>query len=395
MTEASLKPDWTKVKFGEVVRLCKDRSSDPEADGIERYVGLEHLEPEDLRIRSWGLVAEGTTFTSRFKPGQVLFGKRRAYQRKVAVAEFKGVCSGDIYIFESADPKHLLPELLPFICQTDRFFEYAVGTSAGSLSPRTNWKSLQNFDLLLPPLKDQKEILTAVLSFEESLENLHYLIQSSCQLLESSSKKVFGEILNDPSIPKKKLEELLEIPVSNGIFRKKETFGSGMPLVNVTDIYEAFKVSINALDRVPVSPNEYERYSAKANDVIFNRSSLVLSGIGHACLIPEITEKAVFECHLMRARPDKNIMLGEFLTRYSLSVFGRQHFLSRAQTTTMTTISQPDLNCLIVPLPKLTTQNEIASYLDQIEACSLISLARKKQLKNTKKRLVDRILRSS
>lgn len=50
-----LKPGWTKVKFGEVVRLCKDRSSDPEADGIERYVGLEHLETEDLRIQRWGL----------------------------------------------------------------------------------------------------------------------------------------------------------------------------------------------------------------------------------------------------------------------------------------------------------------------------------------------------
>lgn len=110
----TLRSGWTKVKFGEVVRLCKDRSSDPEADGIERYVGLEHLEPEDLRIRSWGLVADGTTFTSRFKPGQVLFGKRRAYQRKVAVADFEGVCSGDIYVFESLDPKYLLPELLPY-----------------------------------------------------------------------------------------------------------------------------------------------------------------------------------------------------------------------------------------------------------------------------------------
>ena len=80
----------------------------------------------------------------------MLFGKRRAYQRKVAVADFDGVCSGDIYVFETKDAKVLLPELLPFICQTDAFFDHAVGTSAGSLSPRTNWSQLSNYSLSLP-----------------------------------------------------------------------------------------------------------------------------------------------------------------------------------------------------------------------------------------------------
>ncbi len=133
------------MKFGDVVKLeyrPLRRSCSPK--GIERYVGLEHIEPEDLRIRRWGLVAEGTTFTNRFKPGQVLFGKRRAYQRKVAVADFAGVCSGDIYVFEPKNDR-LLPELLPFLCQTDGFFEHAVGTSAGSLSPRTNWTQLAEY----------------------------------------------------------------------------------------------------------------------------------------------------------------------------------------------------------------------------------------------------------
>jgi type I restriction enzyme S subunit len=191
----TLKPGWTKVKFGEVVRLCKDRSSDPEADGIERYVGLEHLEPEDLRIRSWGLVAEGTTFTSRFKPGQVLFGKRRAYQRKVAVADFEGVCSGDIYVLESSDSKYLLPELLPFICQTDQFFEYAVGTSAGSLSPRTNWKQLQNFKLFLPALDEQYQILQFLQGIEKSIH--------SHEDTERCSKCLTSSILKNVLLPSK------------------------------------------------------------------------------------------------------------------------------------------------------------------------------------------------
>ena len=67
----SLKPGWSRVKFGDVVRLSKARSQNPLADGFDRYVGLEHLESGDLHIRRWGNVADGVTFTSVFQPGQV------------------------------------------------------------------------------------------------------------------------------------------------------------------------------------------------------------------------------------------------------------------------------------------------------------------------------------
>lgn len=168
------KAGWTRVAFGDVVRLSKARVAYPEAAGIERVVGLEHIEPGDLRIRRWGDVADGTTFTTLFKPGQVLFGKRRAYQRKVAMADFEGVCSGDIYVLEPANDR-LMPELLPFLCQTDAFFDHAVGTSAGSLSPRTNWTSLASFEFLLPPIQEQVrlvEVMSAGRSSTEATANL-------------------------------------------------------------------------------------------------------------------------------------------------------------------------------------------------------------------------------
>ncbi len=176
MAEKNLKPGWRKVKFGNVVRLSKLRCADPLAEGIERFVGLEHLEPGDLRIRSWGNVADGVTFTSMFKPGQVLFGKRRAYQRKVAVADFSGVCSGDIYVFECIDSNVLLPELLPFICQTDTFFDHAVGTSAGSLSPRTNWTSLAGFEFSLPSIEEQRRIFSVLGQLDDQVESYNELL---------------------------------------------------------------------------------------------------------------------------------------------------------------------------------------------------------------------------
>lgn len=171
MGNTATRAGWTRVRFGDVVRLSTERCTDPVAAGIDRYVGLEHLEPGDLRIRAWGNVADGVTFTNRFRPGQVLFGKRRAYQRKVAVAEFDGICSSDIYVFEPLDDRLML-ELLPFICQSDGFFERALKTSAGSLSPRTNWTSLADYEFDLPPIEEQQRLARVMIAAQSAVHCL-------------------------------------------------------------------------------------------------------------------------------------------------------------------------------------------------------------------------------
>ena len=140
--------NWRKVRFGDVVRCVNETVKDPLASKVERFVGLDHIEPGNLHIKSWGNVADGTTFTRTFKPGQTLFGTRRAYQRKVAYAEFEGVCSGDIYIFEPANDQ-LIPELLPFICRPTAFSGWpsvlpparSLRAPTGSISPTTNSSS--------------------------------------------------------------------------------------------------------------------------------------------------------------------------------------------------------------------------------------------------------------
>jgi type I restriction enzyme, S subunit len=183
---------WTRVRFGDVVRLATERCTDPLGAGIERYVGLEHLEPGDLRIRSWGNVADGVTFTNRFRPGQVLFGKRRAYQRKVAVADFDGICSSDIYVFEPSDDR-LLPDLLPFICQTDGFFEHALKTSAGSLSPRTNWTSLSDYEFDLPPAEEQRRRLQVLKALKVIREAYEDTLASATEVNRAAPEQLFAE----------------------------------------------------------------------------------------------------------------------------------------------------------------------------------------------------------
>lgn len=172
MTLSLDRSDWQKVKFGDVVRNVNDNVKDPAAAGIKRVLGLEHLEPGELRIQRWSDVSPESTFTRRVRPGQTLFGKRRAYQRKTAYAEFDAVCSGDILVFESADPTRLLPELLPFIAMTDAFYAMALETSAGSLSPRTRWSDIAKYEFELPPLDEQRRIAGLLWAVEKHMRSL-------------------------------------------------------------------------------------------------------------------------------------------------------------------------------------------------------------------------------
>lgn len=163
------KTGWKKWRFDEVCRQVNTTSKDPKADGLHYVIGLEHIEPGNLHITKWNTLEKETTFTRKFVKGQVLFGRRRAYQRKVASAEFDGICSGDILVFEAIE-KNLIPELLPFLIQSDGFFEKALATSAGSLSPRTKFKELADYEFLLPPKSEQKRLAELLWAADEMIE---------------------------------------------------------------------------------------------------------------------------------------------------------------------------------------------------------------------------------
>jgi type I restriction enzyme S subunit len=170
---SELKPDWTRVKFGEVVRQVKERV-DPADPGLERFVAGEHMDTDDLRIRRWGEIGDGylgPAFHARFRPGHVLYGSRRTYLRKVAVADFDGVCANTTFVLESAARDVLLPELLPFLMQTEMFHAHSRRESKGSVNPYVNFSDLAWYEFALPPLVEQKRIV-ALLSVSTELVNV-------------------------------------------------------------------------------------------------------------------------------------------------------------------------------------------------------------------------------
>tara|TARA_R110001599_G_scaffold353775_1_gene597167 strand:+ start:3335 stop:4507 length:1173 start_codon:yes stop_codon:yes gene_type:complete len=143
------KSDWQTIKFGDVVFEPKESVKDPVAEGIEHVVGLEHIDSEDIHLRRSASMEESTTFTKKFSKDDVLFGRRRAYLKKAAKADFEGICSGDITVMRAKE-ELLLPELLPFIVNNEKFFDFAITHSAGGLSPRVKFKDLASYEFLMP-----------------------------------------------------------------------------------------------------------------------------------------------------------------------------------------------------------------------------------------------------
>ena len=173
------KAGWSTVAFGDVVRKIKDKV-DPEETGLERYVAGEHMETDDLRIRRWGKIGDGylgPAFHMRFKPGHVLYGSRRTYLRKVAVADFEGITANTTYVLESADPDLLLPELLPFIMKTETFNQHSVRESKGSVNPYVNFSDLAWFEFALPPIEEQRRLASALMAARNAREGLLSVVE--------------------------------------------------------------------------------------------------------------------------------------------------------------------------------------------------------------------------
>ncbi len=171
----------TKVKLREVARERRETIK----GNKEAYpsVGLEHLDPECISLSKWDDSADNT-FTKRFKKGDMLFGRRRAYLKKASLAPFDGICSGDITVI-SADSSKLIPELLPFVIQNDKLFEFAVEKSAGSLSPRVKWEHLGDYEFNLPSFEEQTKLAKVLWSIEKTRETYINLISATDELVKS------------------------------------------------------------------------------------------------------------------------------------------------------------------------------------------------------------------
>ena len=175
------------MRLGDIVRESRRTYKGDKTD--IPIVGLEHLVSGELKFSEYELNTDNT-FNRCFHKGQILFGRRRAYLKKAAVAEFDGICSGDITVIE-AIPGKVDERLLPFIIQNDRLFDFAVSRSAGGLSPRVKWEHLADYELELPSIEEQRVLAEKLWAAYELKEAYKKMIAATDEMVKSQFIEMF------------------------------------------------------------------------------------------------------------------------------------------------------------------------------------------------------------
>jgi type I restriction enzyme S subunit len=299
---------WEKVKFGDVCHLMNDSSRNPQKEGFQYVVGLEHIEPNNLHIRSWESIENETTFTRIFRKGQVLFGRRRAYQRKVAYTEFEGICSGDIMVFEAKQEK-LIPELLPFIVQSEGFFQCAIDTSAGSLSPRTKFADLANYEFLLPPKDQQARLAELLWAADEVVErNLKALTH-----LEGCKRSYLLNKCEDKNQPLISFSDLVEINPSIEMPTDKSMLVSFISMADVSN--EGLLINKEDKPLKEVARNGFTPFCE--NDILFAKITPCMEN-GKGAITKGLTNGMGLgstEFHVLRPKSKSDLQFCFYLSR--------------------------------------------------------------------------------
>ena len=362
-----------KVKFGEVVKDVKlnvDRANNP----YEFYVAGDHMDSEDFRIHRKGCFATddvGPAFVRIFKPGQVLYGSRRTYLKKVCVADFEGVTANTTFVLETKDENVLLQKLLPFLMLSDGFTNWSIKHSKGSTNPYVLFSDLADYEFSLPPLERQRELAELLWAANDLKEKYKALIAATDEMLKAKFREMFGEISkNDKNWRLCRLQDVIIGGPSNGYFAKSDEYvqSDGVKILGVTDIVNRIFAETIRLPRANVRGKNVSKYNVEYGDMLFCRSSLVREGIGKAAIIPySFDGEVLFECHVIRVKLDLKKCNPIFMEYLSWTDDFRSQVMSNSKTTTMTTIGQDGISSLKIFLPPLSLQRSFVAIAEKAE----------------------------
>lgn len=176
-----------KVKLCDVIKRA-NTNVDKDNTNLIYYVGGEHIESENIRVKNRGIIAGSTIgpmFYYRFKAGDFLLVSRNPHLKKAGLVDFDGICSEKTFVLGTANPEVLLPEFLPFILQNERFWEYAYQHRNGSTNTFINWSTLSNYEFDLPDLPTQHKLATQLWAIVDTMESYKKLISATDELIKS------------------------------------------------------------------------------------------------------------------------------------------------------------------------------------------------------------------
>ncbi|MBF0140712.1 MAG: restriction endonuclease subunit S [Magnetococcales bacterium] len=392
MSGRPLKPGWRMVKFGEVVRQCKE-SVDRDNNSFERYVEGGHMDSEDVHIRRWGEFGEdyvGPAFHRVFRKGQVLYGSRRTYLKKVALADFDGITANTTLVLETKDQNMFLQELLPFLMLTDSFTQHSIQESKGSTNPYINWPDIAKYEFPLPPIEEQRRIAEILWAADEVVKTYGAARKQLSILLTS----LRDAEMCSPSFRKICLGYFLEdIVAGKSVVGGNEFAGP--------DEYGVLKVSAVGADGFVPQENKrlmhqddfLEKYQVRKGSLLITRCN-TSELVGRVCITNNDYPNLMLCDKTLELVVNPGIASKRFIFQLLRSRFARSQIMASATGTgeAMKNISQSDIRSIVVTAPPLDEQSRLADYAESISQEAERIDSQLKSSKALSKRLFDGLL---
>lgn len=364
MTFTIDKSTWKIHTFDQIAVNVNDRIDVPAESGLERYVGLEHLTPGELRISRWADPTEAKAQKLHFLPGDVIFGRRRAYQRKVAQADFEGLCSAHALVLR-AKPDVCIEEFLPHFIASDSFMERAIGISVGSTSPTVNWKDLRHQEFLLPTIEEQHRIADLLWQFEQTLESL----SEAEQIVSNSRETAFESLIRELDVPLVDLRQLLSYSTVGVVVKPASLYTDsqdGVPALRGTDIRPGVIDTSQCVRFDREKEKDVSKSRLQLDDVVVVRSGRP----GDAARISE--ENVGMNCiDLLLLRPS-SVLLGEFLELCLNSPFCRKQTAILSGGSAQKHLNLRSIRSFKIPNVSLRQQNSMVESVARFKSLQAI-----------------------
>lgn len=359
MSTDKLPDGWTRVKFSAIAASITERVDDPSTSGVDRYVGLEHLDSESTTIRRWGLPSDVEATKLRFYQGDVIYGRRRAYQRKLGVADFDGICSAHALVLR-AKPDVCLPEFLPYFLQSDAFHQRALDISVGSLSPTINWKTLAVQEFALPSIEEQRRVVELIRSSDVLVESLASVPAQADALVDSLA----GEL---DALATAHIELGAVAHVTVGIVVKPADLyvgSGGVPALRSLNVAPGRLVWDEVVSISDKGHFDHEKSRLSAGDVVVVRSGRP----GDAAVIPAgLGSLNAIDLLIVRCDPGGGLS-PELLVTYLNSSSGRAQMLGRSAGTAQQHLNAGQLKQVRIPQLPTADQLRLSARVDSAKA---------------------------
>ncbi|HAU4875368.1 restriction endonuclease subunit S [Aeromonas hydrophila] len=366
MSNKTFKPGWRWVRFGDVVRQCKEKA-DPETSGLERYIAGDHMDTDDLRLRRWGEIGSGylgPAFHMRFKPGQVLYGSRRTYLRKVAVADFEGICANTTFVLESKNPDELLPEYLPFLMQTEGFNAFSVQNSKGSVNPYINYSDLARFEFSLPPIHEQQRIIFLLSALEENVAALDAALSSAITLEYSRLEDALVSVSSDRFVS---VEKLVTAGPRNGLSPKVNASELGYPTLSISAVRDGHIITEGNVKYAEVTDEQAAAFKLEKDDVLVVRGNGNKLLTGKCGLVDTVPQGCFYPDLLIRLQFDSSVIRPQFAALQWNNPTTHKRLIARAKSTNgIWKINGGDIRQHTLKVPSIEMQDALLKEIQSI-----------------------------